>query len=514
MMTLTTRQRDILKALLEFNRPIGSVELAGLLRLTPRQVNYSLQGIKVWLQSHQQDLVVLPGVGFSVSLSPEQARAFMQEVNQASGVQIILSVSQRQQLLALFLLARPEPYILAQLEQLAQVSRMTLFKDLDGIEGWLTEQELSLIRKPHFGIQVSGAERDCQQALAELLWGETPFSGDPITAITHAEGLVFNLQGDAALLPLVEQANRWLSKMRMRRTIGLVAKAEEQLGGRFTDDAVLHLALVLAIMDERIREGLHLNIEAERLSWLQTTKIWPVAAYVARHLGRDLGATWKPADVAGVAMEMLAAPRNEILLGELERNNEFSTLIEHLLEHTSQAFDIPKMKYDRTLQNGLLNNIVPACFRQRFGLWFPIALNNASLPEQYERENAIAHEIAQIVQEHTGLTLPQSEINNLVVLLRAAFIRNRTYRFERIIVVCPSGMATAQLLVARLNARFPYLSNLEVTSLRDLTPALVASADLILTTIPLPRQYASPKIIQVHPLLMPEDIEAITQFLS
>lgn len=101
------------------------------------------------------------------------------------------------------------------------------------------------------------------------------------------------------------------------------------------------------------------------------------------------------------------------------------------------------------------------------------------------------------------------------MLLRAAFIRNRTYRFEHVVVVCPSGMATAQLLVARLNARFPYLNALEVTSLRDLTPALVASADLILTTVPLPRQYANnTKTIRVHPLLMPEDIEAVTQFLS
>lgn len=515
MMTLTTRQRDILKAILELNRPIGSVELAKMLRLTPRQVNYSVQGIRVWLRERRQDLTVLPGAGFSVSMPPEQARALMQEVSQASGVQIVLSVSQRQQLLALFLLTHPEPCILAQLEQLSQVSRMTLLKDLDEIENWLKGQKLGLIRKPHFGIQLSGAERDCQQALAGLLWGETPLSGDPVTAITHAEGLVFNLRGDAALLPLVEQANRWLSNMRMRRAIGLVAKAEEQLGGRFTDDAVLHLALSLAMMDGRIREGLHLDIEAERLGWLQSTNIWPVAAYVARHLGRDLNVTWKPADVAGVAMEMLAAPRNEILLGELERENEFTILIERLMEYTSQAFDIPKMKYDRTLQNGLLNNIVPACYRQRFKLWFPVSLHSAGLPERYEREHEVAQELARMTQEHTGLALPQGEIDNLVVLLRAAFIRNRAYRFERVIIVCPSGMATAQLLMARLNARFPYLNNLEVTSLRDLTPALAASADLILTTISLPKQYAgNPKIIQVHPLLMPEDIEAITQFLS
>jgi mannitol operon transcriptional antiterminator len=159
--------------------------------------------------------------------------------------------------------------------------------------------------------------------------------------------------------------------------------------------------------------------------------------------------------------------------------------------------------------------MVPACFRQRFNLWFPMALNNTSLPDLYEQENTIARQVARMVQEHTGMALPQSEINNLVLLLRAAFIRNRSYRFEHVIVVCPSGMATAQLLVARLNARFPYLNALEVVSLRDLTPARVMAADLILTTVPLPRLFAgNSKVIQVHPLLMPEDIEAITQFLS
>lgn len=214
-------------------------------------------------------------------------------------------------------------------------------------------------------------------------------------------------------------------------------------------------------------------------------------------------------------MEMLAAPRNEILSGELERNNDHSVLIERVMEYISQAFGISKIKHDRTLQNGLLNNIVPACFRQRFNLWFPQALNNTSLPDQFDKENTIAEEVTRLVHEFTGMDLPQSEINNLVVLLRAAFIRNRVYRFDHVIVVCPSGMATAQLLVARLNARFPNLSNLEVISLRDLTPALVKTADLVLTTVPLSKQFAgNPKVIQVHPLLMPEDIEVITQFLS
>jgi mannitol operon transcriptional antiterminator len=512
---LTTRQRDILRVLLDVKRPIGSVEMAGMLHLTPRQVNYSIQGVKIWLQQHRQDLSILPGIGFSLSMPIEQSRALSSEIIYHAGVQIVLSVSQRQQLVALYLLMQSKPVILSQLEQITQVSRVTLLKDLDRIESWFTEKNLTMIRKPHFGIQVNGEERNLQHTLVEIIWNESPFSNDPVTQITHADGLIFNLQGDVSLLPMVKHVNSYLSKFNMRRTIGLVAKSEEQLMGRFTDDAVLHLALVFAILSNRVSNGYHLKIDDQELAWLQAAKIWPVAEYVGRHLGRDTNTAWKPADVACVAIEMLSAPRNEILPGELERNSEFTALIDRLMEYISQAFDIPKMKHDRILQDGLLNNIVPACFRQRFQTWFPNALNNASLPEEHRDEYKIASNIAQIVQNHTALMMPLSEINNLVVLLRAAYIRNRTYRFEHIYVVCPSGMATAQLLVARLNARFPYLNAISVTSMRDLTPALISSADLILTTIPLPRQYAGNKnVIQVHPLLMPEDIEAITRFLS
>jgi mannitol operon transcriptional antiterminator len=515
MLPFTTRQREILKIILDVNRPIGSVELAKLLNITPRQVNYSIKGVKVWLKQHGQDLHILPGVGFSVNLTADQVQTLVQKINVHSNVQIILSVSQRQQLLALFLLTRAEPVILAQLEQITRVSRMTILKDLDEIETWLEGQNIHLVRKPHFGIQVDGAEHDCQQALAELLWGETAFSTDPVTGITHSEGLNFNLQEDARLLPLVGMINTYLARLHLRRTIGLVAKAEEQLGGRFTDDAVLHLALVLAILSDRIQSGHHLAVENGLVESLQTAKMWPVAEYVASRLRRESNATWKTDDIAGVAMEMMAAPRNDAFPRDLEGESDFSALSERLMEHISQAFGISKIKHDHTLRTGLLNNIVPACFRQRFKLWFPVALNNAGLPEKYEKEHAIAQDVSRLVQESTGVELPKSEINNLVVLLRAAFIRNRSYRFVRVIVICPSGMATAQLLVARLHARFPNLSNLEVISLRDLTPTLMSSADLVLTTIPLPRHYANnPKVIQVHPLLMPEDIETITRFLS
>lgn len=515
MSTLTTRQRDILRIILDEEKPVSSVELASMLNITPRQVNYSIQGVKVWLSQHHQDLKTIPGAGFTVEILPEQARVLNQEITVQSDVQIILSVSQRQQLLALFLLAQFEPIILSQIEQKTLVSRMTITKDLNEIETWLNILSITLVRKPHFGIQICGTEQKIQQALAEVLWGETPFSTDRIVQISHADGLVFTLERDARRMPLVEYTKQLLEQLNIRRTIGLVAKAEEQLGGRFTDDAVLYLALTFALSSKRVHDGFHFSFDDELLQWLQPLPIWSVASFIARRLGRDTNSIWKADDTAWIAIQMMAAPRNEILPGEIELYDDFASLTERMLDYISQVFEISKLKHDRTLQNGLLTYVVPACYRQRFNIWFPASLTTGTLPEQDERETVIINAIVQMVSDHMGIDLPCSEIDNLVVLLRAAIIRNRTYRFERIFVVCPSGMATAQLLVARLNARFPYLNNLEVISLRDLTPALVSSADLILTTVPLPRQFASrSNVLLVHPLLMPADIEAITGFLS
>ncbi len=145
---------------------------------------------------------------------------------------------------------------------------------------------------------------------------------------------------------------------------------------------------------------------------LQSTKMWTIASYLAGRLGREENFMWKPGDVAGIAMEMMAAPRNDEFPGELERENDFAALSERLMEHISQAFGISKLRHDRTLQNGLLNNIVPACFRQRFNLWFPVALNNAGLPEKYEKEHAVAGEVSELV--HELLALPSLKVKLII----------------------------------------------------------------------------------------------------
>lgn len=525
MTALTTRQRDLLHHLLEAEGPLASAVLAERMDLTPRQVSYGLKGLRQWLARRDVALNTTPGVGVVLDCDAEQAASLRSELNGGKKFQLILSPEERQQLLALSLLDADEPFILQQLQQLLDVSRTTVLGDLDTLEPWLAQHGLHLKRRPNYGIEIGGRERAQRQALGAWAWGETPF-GSSLIRVEHGDALTFALQEDARLSSIVQRAATTVARWDVQRVFGLVAYAERQLGGRFSDDAVLYLALCFAIQAARVQDGRFVDVLEEDLTWLQALPVWPIATEMASRACWGVGEQWPAGEVAYVAMHLLAATRNERWPGDLELeirsteidssdSNFVAALLDELMQLAAARYEIPALSQDRTLQDGIVVHTVPAYLRGRFKLWMPAPPAATTLSPKYAFEHQLAREMAKRIEERLGARLPEGEINNIALLLRAAYIRERPHRVREVVVVCPSGMATAQLLVARLKTRFPRLSEPQVLSLRELNVARMASTDLVITTTPLPKEfdkYAS--VIKVHPLLLPEDVEAVTAWLA
>jgi len=514
MNALTTRQRDLLHLLLNNTSvPLGAAKLARQMDLTTRQVNYDLKGVKKWLAKQNVTLTATPGVGVLINCSPEQSTQLSDIINMESRLQLILTANQRQQLLAFLLLVNNEPFILYQLQQLAEVSRSTILKDLDSIGNWLQKWQVQLERRPNFGIWIEGNEHNRRQATARLLWGDTPF-GEPLTLVTHSN-IIFTLSADANLLPIVQQTSEKLRKWQINRTLSQVAFVEKQFDGRFTDDAARFLALAWAIQTNRIQQHHYISTLQNNIDWLKTLAVWPVAKKVANRLGWHTQRGVPESETAVIAMHILSAPRYERWPSDLEIENSFSTLIDQLMAQIENTYGLPNIKQDMTLQDGLITHIKSACLRHRFQLWIPSSLPAIKLADKYATEHQLAHQLAETVKLHTGAELPEGETNNIAMLLRAAFIRERPHQRQEIIVVCPSGMATSQLLVARLKSRFSQLGLIKVISLRELNANRAEQAELIITTTPLPSWIQEKTdVIQVHPMLRPEDVEAITQWLA
>lgn len=514
MTALTTRQRDMLAELIRATSPRAAEDLAVALHLTPHEVNYGLKGIKQWLLHHNVELDVQTGVGISIQCSTEQSEELMHNLESNDHIQLILSAEERQQLLALILLVENESRHLVDLEELTQVSRTTVIKDLDAIETWFNSHGGAITRRPNYGIEVVLSEDLRQKLITMLLWGETPF-GKSLVEINHTQGLVFSLENDIEQNPMVKKVNGILQNWKMGRVFGQIAYAEAQLNNRFTDDGFLHLALIFAIQTDRISKGFHFPSSEERIEILHSLPVWKVAKGVAERLGWNLRPPWRNVDIAGVAIWLLAAPHNENMRVDPKLDPHLDGLIDDLMAKIATFYDSPEMGVDLILRDGLSTHVIPACLRQKFDLWHPFPYSNFTLADKYAAEHDIAQKLADLIKERTGFQMPEVEINNIAALLRAAQIRLRPQYFRQVLVVCPGGMASAQLLMSRLEARFPRFGPLKVISMRELTDEMIEPADLIITTVPLGKDIERKiPVVLVHPLLRAEDVEAIMQFIT
>lgn len=512
MDAFTKRHHDLLYLLLGARTPVSANELAVQLKLTPRQVHYDLKALAPKLVQRGCELSITPGVGVRLLCTPQQRQRLARYLAAQASERFALAPNQRQQLLALLLITSDEPHILYQLQHMVEVSRSTVLNDLAGVEPWLGKHRLQMERRRNYGIQVLGQEADRRQALAAWAWGSTPWE-PPIVQLAHRHGLLFDLAEEADLLPLVAHAREQLRSWDLGQTVRTVAQVETSLGGRFTDDGALFLALALAIQGTRVASQHTVSLPAEQVQSLQALPIWELADKIGRRLAWQVAGQWSDAESAMLAIHLLSTPRNERWPGDLEVDPSLSALVSRLMQRIAKAYGIASLASDSTLRDGLITHLIPACFRQRFGLWLPTE-SSLRLDDRGIWEQHLARDLAADIREHAGVTLPPDEINNIAMLLEAAYIRERPAAFHQVLVVCPSGIATAQLLMARLRARFPYLGTFKVVSLRNLRPQDLASADLVLTTVPLADPIsAGPAVLQVHPLLPPDDVNRITRWL-
>ena len=119
MSSLTSRQYSLLKILLEAKTPLSTTALGRKTSLTSRQINYDLQGMQHYLGKYGLLIRTRPGIGVVLECSPEQRQLLMRELGSEKQVQLILTIGERCQMLALLLLASDTSMILAQMQQLA-----------------------------------------------------------------------------------------------------------------------------------------------------------------------------------------------------------------------------------------------------------------------------------------------------------------------------------------------------------------------------------------------------------
>jgi transcriptional antiterminator/mannitol/fructose-specific phosphotransferase system IIA component (Ntr-type) len=480
-------------------------------------VRYTLRDVERWLQERNARLIRKPGRGILIEVPGRLKRDLIGELESLTGYTLFLSPTERLHLLVLSLLMSDRPLLAKQLELRLGVSRTTVLKDMDKAEEWLEAHNLRLIRRPNYGFKVVGEERDWRETVVAFCLGAV---GEiPLLALCEGSEAAFRseMRGKVGLLRVL---CAFFEDLELRYLKKLVDSIESTLQLQFADTARASLILHLALMAKRAQEGRTVQVPPDHSEGLRGRREFCAAKTVARQVEQRYGFALLESEVAYVAMQVLGAKTRRTIadiVGERKAAGtdlEALEIVDGILAEASTYLH-PYLRVDQQLIRSLAFHIEPVLNRLRFGL--PIG---NSLLEDIRRKYPYVFKIARrssvIVEERVGRRIPEEEIGYIAMHLGAAMERLRTFSRvkRRVMVICGEGVATAWLLVSRMEADLPEIEVVEVMSASQMFSQRILRGDIdaVISTVPL--GIAGIPIIVVSPLLDAKDRARIREGLN
>ena len=188
---------------------------------------------------------------------------------------------------------------------------------------------------------------------------------------------------------------------------------------------------------------------------------------------------------------------------ELPQEKVDNNFINDLVKQVSKAMNIDFYKDDVLLKQ--LHQHIPAMLSR---LKYQTVVKNP-FSEQIKLEYSITYNILWIILEEI---LPQniSKINedeNAFLTLYFQLSIEKLKKGRKILVICPTGIVTSELLINKIKTVSPSFDRIEIASISEAFELDLNSYDLILSTVKIPKKLKN--LYFVSPLISDEDLKLL-----
>lgn len=358
------------------------------------------------------------------------------------------------------------------------VSPQRVSADLRHVETILGRFDLSVERRPRYGLRVSGAEMDRRLCLASQVSG---------TMVT----------GKGLPRPLGDETTR-------RALEVITATLGRSLGG--TDIKVSSLAfqnLVVNVLVAviRIREGGVIPMEAAQLEAIRDRPEFDVASSAMRSLGAELGVSVPEEETAYVALLLTGNESlNRLVVGGPDQREEDGIVIPdpiwdivgEMLKEIRDAFGLD-FREDLELRMNLARHLVPLSVRLRYGMRVDNPLLN-DIKMRFPMAYAMALDAQAVLESRYGSRPSEAETGYVALSFALALERlSGGISKKNILVVCASGQGSARLLESRYLRRFgEYIDSCSVCDVASLDRVDFSRIDYVFTTVHIDRPVPVP----------------------
>ncbi len=511
-MNKNKRLSTLVKYLLDQKEPVTIKALSEMLSVSKRTIRYDLDEIEDFLSSTDFNLKRKPNYGIYIEGDRNSVSELNNTFDEFYNNRHFRSAEKRKYIILYRLFQKKEAILMFELSDFLGLSITTVSKDLDNVEKWLEENNLKLIRKRNYGVEIVGDELKIRHAM-KVLVNETYESGEMIellNEINEREDYRGRLENGFS-----NQIKNLLGEEKLKKLEKIINKAEKELGHKFTDDAYAGLVFHIAFAVSRLKSNKDITIDVERLKMLKQHEEFKTSEIIAELLENEFSIDVPEDEIGFITLHLLGARMRK---NELRKNSQKQTKVEMLasqiIEIVSSYFDIDLTR-DEKLFSGLLIHLKAALNRLLFDLPIENPLLDDIKSKYAEIFNATS-QAARLIQNEYYIEISEEEIAYLTIHFGAALERLNFPLKEpaKVVIVCSSGVGTTNLLEVRLKKEFKnikIIDNLSTFEVKE-SDDIIKEIDFIIATLPF--KCEKKDVIVVKPFLDEDDIEKIKNYLK
>lgn len=479
--------------------------IAEKLNVSNKTIRNDLEKVNKCIE--QADLVMMkkPGVGIKVEGPEAMKLNVLNDIKNKLDTVEAFSPEARKNYILKRLFMSHENLTMQELGDELYVSRVTIYKDLNEVEKWLLNYNLTLKKKPNYGVEIFGEEENWRNAISCLIAYDK--EEDELKELLDIE---YSGKIDYKTIRKLKE----LINLDYKQIEKIVLDAEKDLDIKFSDEAYVSLVMHIAISIKRLNDGKDIHLSKEILCNLQSKNEYPIAKKIAMEIGKAFQVELPETEIGYILLHILGTKMQEKTSGEMNLKLEFDeenklavTMSKEIIIIAERALVIDLSK-DIQLLNGLILHLRPTINRLKYGL----TLRNPiieEIKESYPEIFGAAWMTSRVFEKYLGIKIQEEEIGYIALHLGAAVERNKS--LIKILLVCTSGIGTSQLLAARLKKSFRELEIIDIISSMALEEKSLEGIDMIISTVPV---RSSKPVLNISPILTQNDIKRLDNFIE
>jgi len=496
---------EIINMLLNSEQPLTVDYIANTLKVSNKTIRNDLKKAEEYVQQKGVKIIKKPRVGIVLEGLRNKKLELADEIKKSLDFEEPFSPEARKNYILKRLFMSKGSVTIKELAEELYVSRITIHKDLQSVEKWLNKFNLKLLKKPNYGIEVVGDEENWRNAVASL-----------IVLTKEQKELKEFLYNDytgridyRTLMQLKE-----LFDIDYKQLEKIVSNAESKLKFRFSDEAFISLVIHVAISIERLKHKKDVKLSKAVLNNLKQKDEYVIAQQMAKEIEEKFNVVLSESEIGYIVLHIIGTKMQQNKIEDVNLELEDEESIELAVIMSKEIINIAEralsldLSNDKQLLNGLILHLRPTINRLKYGLTLRNPLLN-DIKENYPEIYGVAWMTSVVFEKYLGKKVAEEEIGYIALHLGAAV--ERAKKPLKALVVCTTGIGTAQLLAARLEKSFKQIEIKDIVSSVSLHESILNDIDIVISTVPIE---INKPFINISPLLTQNDIKRLDEFIQ